>query len=75
MRERSERSSVTLGSYLNFIFLPDGKVVTLRALGGVDDLVSEDLRDRLDASEGGFTGTLADEVEDSLIDSAETRIN
>ena len=75
MRERSKRSSVTLGSSLNLIFLPDCEGVTLRALGGVDDLDSEDLRDRLDASEGGFTGTLADEVEDSLIDSAETRIN
>ena len=41
-------------------------------LGGIDDLVGEGLRDRLEASEGGFTGTLADEV-DRLVDSAERR--
>jgi len=70
VRERSVRSSVTLGDSLNLILLPDSKGVALRALGGVDDLVGEGLRDRLEASEGRFTGTLADQV-DSLVDSAE----
>ena len=38
----------------------------------VDELVGEGLRDRLETSEGGLTGGLADEV-DGLVDSAEGR--
>ena len=41
-------------------------------LGGVDEFVSEGLGDRLETSEGGLTGGLADEV-DGLVDSAEGR--
>lgn len=41
-------------------------------LGCVDDLVSEGLRDGLERSESGLTGTLADQV-DSLVDSTEGR--
>ena len=41
-------------------------------LGSVDNLVGEALRDRLEASEGGLTCTLADEV-NGLVHSAEGR--
>ena len=41
-------------------------------LGGVDELVSEGLRDRLETSEGGLARGLANKV-DGLVDSAEGR--
>ena len=44
----------------------------LTYLGSVDDLVGEGLRNGLQASEGGLTGSLADQV-NGLVDSAEGR--
>ena len=44
----------------------------LTYLGGVDDLIGEGLRDRLERPEGGLAGTLADQV-NGLVDSAEGR--
>jgi len=64
------QSSVTLGNSLNFVLLAASVRVGGRTLGGVDDLVGESLRHRLEGSECGFSGTLADEV-DSLVDSTE----
>ena len=65
------RSSVTLGNSLDLILLSDSEGVGLtNTLGGGDDLISEGLGHGLVASEGGLSGTLANEV-DSLVDSSE----
>ena len=67
---RGCRSSVTLGNSLDFVLLPDSERSTRGSLGGVDELVSKGLLDALQRAEGGFTGTLDDQI-DSLVDSAE----
>merc|ERR1711924_61011 len=47
------RLPVSLGNALNLVLLLDGVAVG-RALGGVDELLGEALRNGLDVAEGGF---------------------
>ena len=63
-------SAITLSDSFDFVLFADGVGVGTSSLGGVDDFISKAFLDALQGSEGGFLGTLVDEV-DSLIDSAE----
>lgn len=68
-----EVGSLTVGSgnTLHLVTLLDGVRVG-RSLGGVDQLVSEALGDRLDVAEGRLAGTGGEE-RDSLVDTSERR--
>jgi len=50
--------SVRFGDTLEFVLLLDG-VAVRAALGGVDQLVGQALGDGLDVTEGGLTGSSA----------------
>jgi len=66
-------SSVTLGNTLDLILLSDGiRVSSTDSLGGVDNLVSKSFSHRLVGSEGGLSGSFAQQV-DSLVDSSQRR--
>ena len=62
---------VGLGDTLELVLLLDG-VRVAAALGGVDQLLSQALGDRLDVAEGGLTGA-GGEQGDGLVDAAEGR--
>merc|ERR1711937_1044073 len=71
IHETISSSSVTLGDSLNLVLLLDGVGVSLaNTLGGGDDLVGEALAHALVGSEGGFSGTLAHQV-DRLVHSSQ----
>ena len=63
--------TVTLGNSLDLILFLDGIRVG-RSSGGIDDLISQALRDRLKVSETSLSGSGADKV-DGIIDSSEWR--
>ena len=63
--------SVGLGDTLELILLLDGVRVG-RTLGGVDELLSKALSNRLDVAESGLTGTDGQES-NGLVDTAEGR--
>ena len=63
--------TVALGHTLQLVLLLD-RVRVAAALGGVDQLLSEALGDRLDVAEGRLAGTGGEEG-DSLVDAAEGR--
>ena len=65
------RLSVGLGDTLELILLLDGVRVG-RTLGGVDELLSKALGNRLDVAESGLTGTDGQEG-NGLVDTAEGR--
>jgi hypothetical protein len=65
------RLSVGLGDTLELILLLDGVRVG-RTLGGVDELLSKALSNRLDVAESGLTGTDGQEG-NGLVDTAEGR--
>ena len=67
----NHRLSVALRDTLQLILLLDG-VRVAAALGGVDQLLSQALGDRLDVAEGGLTGA-GGEQGDGLVDAAEGR--
>jgi hypothetical protein len=55
MAHDNNKSTVGLGHTLDLVFLLDG-IAGRRSLGSIHNLVSETLRDRLDAAEGSLTG-------------------
>lgn len=69
MLRATETLTVSLGHALNLVLLLDSIAVG-RALGGVDDLISQALRDGLDGTERRVTGTNAHQVH-SLVGTAE----
>ena len=66
----TERSSVTLGDSLDFVFFTHCEGIGSWALGSVDDLISKALSNGLHVSESRFAGSLAEKV-NSLVNSAE----
>ena len=61
--------TVRLGDTLQLVLLLDGVAVG-GSLGGVDELVSQTLGDRLDVTEGGLAGARAQQP-DGLVDAAQ----
>lgn len=62
---------IGLGNTLQLVLLLDS-IRVAASLGSVDQLFSQALSNRLDVSEGGFTGTDGKES-DGLVDAAEGR--
>lgn len=71
MPAQAIRLSVGLGDTLELVLLLDGVGVG-RTLGGVDELLSKALGNRLDVAESGLTGTDGQEG-NGLVDTAEGR--
>ena len=69
MHKKHNHLPIALGDTLQLILLLDG-VRVAASLCSIDQFFSQALSDRLDVSEGGFTGTNCEES-DGLVDTAE----